>query len=92
MREPFSAHYRAILRVSTSQNKVRNYADGIRKDGVIQSGRVCRVRRAAGDLPVVAQGEVPARKAFGIDVGVLNMRSRFRADRPWRIKIRPCEG
>jgi len=72
---PFFTDYRQIPQRKYEDDKVIKYADGMRKHGVIQMGRVCdglrRFRKATGDLPVVAQGEIRGGKAFGIDVNVL---------------------
>ena len=71
---PFFTHYRQVPQREYEANKVITYAYGMRKHGVIETQTVCqglqRFRKATGDLPVVAQGEVPAGKAFGIDVSV----------------------
>ena len=72
---PFFTHYRHVPQWAYKANRVITYVDDMRKHGVIQAERVwdglMRFRKATGDLAVVAQGEVPAGHAFGIDVSVL---------------------
>ena len=50
------------------------YISGIRKHGIIDKAELAegfeRFRKAAGDLSVVAKGEIPAGNAFDVDVSV----------------------
>ena len=74
---PFFTHQYQIPERKYEANRVIEYADDLRKHGVFQMGSVChglkRFRKETGDLPVVAQGEIPAGKALGIDVGVFHL-------------------
>lgn len=70
----FLTHHRQTPRREYEDHGLIKYADGMRKHGVIEPGVVRdgleRFRQATGGLPAVAQDEVPAGRAFGIDVSV----------------------